>query len=509
MPSIELLPGGKLLEAADGTSLRDILFSEGVEFPCGGLGRCRRCKVRVLRGHWPVSLTDWRLLSVDEIRDGWRLSCQGSIQSNLALEIAQWESAILADDTKFDFTPAEGLGIAVDLGTTTTAAQLVDLQTARILAVTTALNAQGAHGGDVMTRLDFALNGGAAKLTQIIRDQIHNIIKTLLSNANRLMSEVRSIVLVGNTAMHHLFCGLLIDQLARDPFEPFSLEQQRFTASELNWDRSEVPITFLPPIGGFVGSDILAGIIATRLHQHPNTVALMDLGTNGEVVVAHRGQIVCASTAAGPAFEGARITSGMRAATGAIHAVRRHGDLIHFDVMGGGKPRGICGSGLVDAISTGLDVEIINANGRFANGAPHWPLLNPIALHQKDVRELQLAKGAIAAGLMILLNEANASIDALDQVFLAGAFGNYVNRESACRIGLIPVSSDKVIQAGNTALLGAKLALFPEYSGEFDSLQRRVRHVPLNERGDFQEIFIEQMLFPTIDRADSQLTMTP
>lgn len=500
MPRIELLPGGKILEAADGTSLRDVLFGEGVEFPCGGHGRCRRCKVRVLRGHWPVSPTDWRLLTVDEINDGWRLSCQGSIQSNLTLEIAQWESAILADDTKFDFTPAEGLGIAIDLGTTTIAAQLLDLQTAQIVAVTTALNAQGAHGADVMTRLDFGLNRGATKLTQIIRDQIHTVVKTLLSKSNRLISEVRSIVLVGNTAMHHLFCGLPIDQLARDPFEPFSLGPQEFTASKLNWDASNVPITFLPPIGGFVGSDILAGIVATRLHKNPNAVALVDLGTNGEVVVAHDGQIVCASTAAGPAFEGARISSGMRAATGAIHAVRRHGESVHCDVLGGGRPRGICGSGLVDAVSTGLDVKLIHASGRFRNGESCWPLLDPIALQQKDVRELQLAKAAIAAGLEILLREADAPM-ALDQIYLAGAFGNYVNCESASRIGLIPVPPDKVVQAGNTALLGAKLALFPEYHQEFQSLQRRVRHVPLNERSDFQEIFLTQIRFPELDQA--------
>jgi uncharacterized 2Fe-2S/4Fe-4S cluster protein (DUF4445 family) len=505
MPRLELLPGGKILKAPKGERLRDILFNEGVEFPCGGLGRCRRCKVRVLHGHWPISLTDLRLLSADELREGWRLSCQGFIQENLTLEIAQWDSPILADETTFEFTPAEGLGIAIDLGTTTIAAQLLDLETASILAVTTALNAQGAHGADVMTRLDFALTGGAAKLTHLIRAQINDIVNALLAKSNRAAGEIRSVVLVGNTAMHHLFCGLPLDQLARDPFEPYSLAPEAFIGSQLGWNLSDLHISFLPPIGGFVGSDILAGVVATRLHKNPACVALMDLGTNGEVVVAHAGKILCASTAAGPAFEGARITSGMRAATGAIDSVQPNANGFHCHILGGGKPRGICGSGLVDAIATGLDAEIITPTGRFASGAPTWPLLDTIALHQKDIRELQLAKGAIAAGLIILLQETGATLADLDQIYLAGAFGNYINRESATRIGLVPIAPNKVIQAGNTALLGAKLALFPEYRAEFDSLQRQIQHVPLNERADFQENFLEQIQFPKLDRAESEL----
>ena len=500
MPRLELLPGGKTLQLAESSTLRDILFEQGVEFPCGGHGRCRRCKVRVLRGVWPISVSDLRLLSSDELRAGWRLSCQGAVKSDLALEIGQWESAILADDTEFKFTPAEGLGIAIDLGTTTIAAQLLDLQTAQILSVVTALNAQAPHGSDLMTRLDFALNGGRPKLTELIRNQIQRVVKTLLANSNRLMNEVRSIAIVGNTAMHHLFCEFPIDQLARDPFEPYSRDWRQFTAPDLGWEMPNFPITFFPPIGGFVGSDILAGIVATGLHRHLKTAALLDLGTNGEVVVARDVRIVCTSTAAGPAFEGARISCGMRAATGALHAARRVGDSILFDVLGSGTPRGICGSGLVDAVAAGLDAGIIRVDGRFANSESSWALKTPISLQQKDIRELQLAKGAIAAGLSILLHDSLATTGDLAQIFLAGAFGNYVNPQSACRIGLLPAAPAKIIQAGNTALLGAKLALFPEYRTEFELLQSRVQHVTLSQRPDFQEVFIQSIGFPEIDR---------
>lgn len=499
MLRIELLPGGKIIDAPASAPLRDILFRKGVEFPCGGLGRCRRCKVRLLKGRWAPSPSDYCLLSADELHNGWRLSCQGVAQDDLTLEVAQWDSPILADETPFEFTPGEGLGVAIDLGTTTIAAQLLDLENANILGVTTSLNSQGAHGADVMTRLDFALSGGGEQLTRLIRSQINDIIKGLVAKSDRPISDVRSIILVGNTAMHHLFCGLPLEQLARDPFEQYSRCPGAFMSGQLGWDHSDLHVSFLPPIGGFVGSDILAGVVATRLHEHHKCVALMDLGTNGELVVANAGKILCASTAAGPAFEGARIITGMRAATGAIHAVHRSGDAIRCEVLGGGKPRGICGSGLVDAIATGLDCQIIKPNGRFANGAPTWHLLDPIALHQKDIRELQLAKGAIAAGLMILLHETRATLENLDQIFLAGAFGNYINRQSAARIGLIPVV-ENVIQPGNTALLGAKLALFPEYRAEFDLLQSRINHVPLNERSDFQELFLQHIQFPETDR---------
>jgi uncharacterized 2Fe-2S/4Fe-4S cluster protein (DUF4445 family) len=347
-----------------------------------------------------------------------------------------------------------------------------------------------------MTRLDFALNGGASMLTTLIRCQISDVVNRLLASSGANAADVRSVILVGNTAMHHLFCGLPVDQLAREPFEPHTVAQQQFTSGQLGWDWPNLQVTFLPPVGGFVGSDITAGIVATGLHKHPGTAALMDLGTNGEVVVARSGKLLCASTAAGPAFEGARISSGMRAAAGAIHAVRHKDGAIECAVLGGISARGICGSGVVDAISAGLDAEIISASGRFTGGQTSWRLAEGVALQQRDVRELQLAKAAIAAGLAILLNELGASMAELDEIYLAGAFGNYVNRESACRIGLVSAVPEKIVQAGNTALLGAKLALFSEHRCEFDLLPNQLRHVPLNERADFQDLFLEQIGFP-------------
>jgi uncharacterized 2Fe-2S/4Fe-4S cluster protein (DUF4445 family) len=223
-------------------------------------------------------------------------------------------------------------------------------------------------------------------------------------------------------------------------------------------------------------------------------MALMDLGTNGEVVVGSRARMVCTSTAAGPAFEGARISMGMRAATGAISEVRAQDGAVACRVIGGGEPRGLCGSGLVDAVAAGLDLAWIRPDGRMTI-APAMPLAGPVTLLPADVRELQLAKGAIAAGLRILATRLGASLEDIRQLHLAGAFGNYVSRAGARRIGLLRVPLDRVTPAGNTALLGAKRALF-EDAARWDAIASRVENVPLNEDAAFHEIYAEEMRFP-------------
>jgi uncharacterized 2Fe-2S/4Fe-4S cluster protein (DUF4445 family) len=246
-----------------------------------------------------------------------------------------------------------------------------------------------------------------------------------------------------------------------------------------------------------VGSDILAGVLATRLHQSEKLEVLIDLGTNGEIVVGNRERMLCASTAAGPAFEGANISMGMRAATGAISEVHAEQGRLRCHVLGNATPRGICGSGLVDAVAVGLELALVKPNGRLAAGET-LPLAEPVALNQWDVRELQLAKGAIAAGLKILLAQWGAPAEAVSTVYLAGAFGNYINQASARRIGLLQFPSEKILPSGNTALLGAKLALFDlaTHQGAYPEVTGKIRHVSLHEDPNFQEIYVSEMLFP-------------
>ena len=504
MIPIRLLPLGRMLDAPSGTPLQDLLFTQGVEFPCGGRGRCKGCRVRVLAGSLPVTDEDRKLLGAEDLEAGWRLSCRARVQAPLTLELAQWETRILTDETRFDFTPRDGLGVAVDLGTTTIVAQLLDLRTGDVLGVRTALNAQARQGADIMSRIDFALAGdGQTQLQGLVREQIGAMIGELMTAAPPVaadvspLSRLTDVVLVGNTAMHHLFCGVPVQPLAHHPFEPDDDGLKVFRAEELGWpDVAGARVHFLPCLGGFVGSDILAGILATGLHRSERPLALVDLGTNGEIVVGNRDRMVCASTAAGPAFEGARISMGMRAATGAISEVTVRDRRMECRVLGGVEPRGICGSGLVDAVAAGLELGTILASGRLAVG-DELPLAGPVKLSQWDVRELQLAKGAIAAGIRLLIERRGTRREALARVHLAGAFGNYISRASARRIGLIDFPVEQVEPAGNTALRGAKMALFelPAHGGEFGGLLPRIEHVSLKDDPQFHDVYVEEMTF--------------
>ncbi len=496
---IELLPLSKVLSVPRGSLLQDVLFDEGVEFPCGGRGRCKGCRVKVLAGAAPITPDDRKALTAAELTAGWRLACRLRAEADLRLELAQWEAEILSDQTTVRFTPRDGLGVAFDLGTTTLVGQLLDLRTGQVLAVRTALNAQARHGADVMSRVDYATRGaGGDTLTRLIRDQLGGMVGGLVDAVPGRAAELRDVVIVGNTVMHHLFCGLSVEPLAHSPFQPVQDGLQVFNTAELGWTLPRQPtVRFLPCLGGFVGSDILAGILARRLHETTALVALMDLGTNGEIVVGNCERLLCASTAAGPAFEGARIAMGMRASTGAISEVAVRDGQFRCHVIGKTEPRGVCGSGLVDAVACGLELNRIQPSGRL-NGGAELPLRPPVSLTQADIRELQLAKGAIAAGLRILARQWGASLEDITRAHLAGAFGNYINRLSARRIGLLQVPADRIEPAGNTALLGAKLALFglPEEDGTYAALRRQVRHVPLKEEPEFQEIFVDEMRFP-------------
>jgi uncharacterized 2Fe-2S/4Fe-4S cluster protein (DUF4445 family) len=491
----------------------------------------------VLEGKAEVNRAQRERLSPEEIEEGWRLACQCVVEGDLEIELRQWDSAILVDDTPFAFRPRQGLGVAVDLGTTTLVAQLLDLSTGKVMAVSTALNAQARYGADVMSRLHFAvLERGQHQLEILIRQQIGALIEQLLFSAGRLGAEIADIVVVGNTVMHHFFCGIAAEPLAHYPFEPVEGGLKTFRSSALGWKLAGDPLVrFLPCLGGFVGSDTLAGILAAKLLEHDDMVGLVDLGTNGEIVIGNKEGLLCASTAAGPAFEGAKISMGMRASTGAISQVtlsppldpllteegskasplpleegtkvnpfpieegtneRCNHTRVFCRVIGDGTPRGLCGSGLVDAVAAGLELGVIATSGRFSKGEASWMLAPPVALTQNDIRELQLAKAAVAAGIKLLMQRKGAK--ELSRLYLAGAFGNYIDRASAQRIGLIDFPPERVEAAGNTALLGAKLALFSLDSegGSYTEVRRRIEHVALNADPSFQDVFVEELAFP-------------
>ena len=496
--SITLLPLNQSFEVAKESQLHDILFSYGVEFPCGGHARCRGCRIRIKEGHLPITDSQKNILDDKELNEGWRLACEGRVQDDLIIELDQWKSDVLSDDSDFQFSPMHGFGVAIDLGTTTLAAQLVNRETGEVLAVETAINPQAKYGSDIMTRIDAASRLVKQNEMQLlIRSKINDMIIDLFHSSNENISRLKRIIIVGNAVMHNIFCGIDVEPMGYHPFEPVSNDLELYTPSELRWDLNEdVTIEFLPGVGSFIGSDILIGVWAKKIIESDGIKVLVDLGTNGEIMVGNKDKFLAASTAAGPAFEGAGISMGMRAATGAISTVMmRNGEIIP-KVLGSEKARGICGSGLVDAISAYLDDGSIKADGRFLNGESIM-VMDPVVITQKDIRELQLAKGAIATGIRLLLKEFNAEEKDVSEVYLSGAFGNYISKRSARRIGLLNFPQKKITTAGNTALLGAKMALFNKSKiNNFYEIREKTTHLDLSMHPDFTDIFAELVNFP-------------
>ena len=482
-----------IIEVPRGASLISPLSLHGIEFPCGGTGLCGGCRVRVLDGSLPISEQDSLLFSSEDLKNGWRLACQASAGVPLVLECEQWHMDVLADDSVLSGRGKKGLGIAIDLGTTTIAAQLVDLATGNVLAVETELNPQAPFGSDVMSRTRAALSG--ADLATVVRASLRSMIAKLARGREH---EIVEIILVGNSVMHHLFSRLDVEPLSHAPFHSPNLGEQRFSVEELGWPLpASCCIRFARCLGGFVGSDILAGILAVGMSTSQDMLALVDLGTNGEIAIGNRNGILYASTAAGPAFEAASIRMGMRAHTGAISRVSYSNGEMHATVVGDAEPRGICGSGLVDAVAVGLETGAILPSGRIANGTKLFPVAGPVVLYQSDIRELQLAKAAIAAGFRLLLRSLGANAGDLKRIHLAGAFGNYVQPVSAVGIGLLEFPRPRILPSGNTALRGAKMLLLSANEPPLPHIE----HVALAVDPDFQDQFVRCINFPEIHPA--------
>ena len=419
-------------------------------------------------------------------------------------------------------------GAALDIGTTTVVVYLLDLHTGELLATASALNPQATFGADVISRL------GRIREQPATLEAMH---RAAVEVTNRLIAEaceqagvqrgcVYELTVVGNTCMHHLLLGIDPSHIAVSPFTPAVTRALTVPAAELGVGISPVGmVACLPNVAGYVGADIVGAIVATGLEKRRAPAVMIDIGTNGEVVLWTGEELLCCSCAAGPAFEGAQITHGTRAAPGAIdHVAWRDGEIV-VSTIGDGKPVGLCGSGLVDAAAVLLDSGLLESTGRMgrdghralhARGIARrvvggeqdrrFVLATPgegiegreIALTQRDVRQLQLASGALRAGIEILLAEAGVSAEDISQFLLAGAFGSYIRPESALRIGLLPaVPADRVRAVGNAAGMGAVLCLLSTRAREYAAeVARRARYVELSARPDFQDAFAEAMIFP-------------
>lgn len=454
----------------------------------------------------------------------------------LPARLRRWNfsgTAVLAGRRLIDFeegdTTAESCALAVDLGTTTIAVGLLDLTTGRERGVVTRMNPQTRFGDDVISRILYARQSttGLSEMCEAVVSEVNDMILQLCRECDTRPERVYEAVLSGNTTMQQLFTCVDPFALGEVPFVPAAGRGMLLHRHELDLQiHPEGRIYIFPVIGGFVGGDTVAGLIATNMAESGKPAILMDIGTNGEIVISSHGKMSATSTAAGPAFEGARITFGMRAAAGAIEKVI-FDDGVRINVIGDVPPVGLCGSALVDTVAELLRCGALVRQGlllppnQLGDDVPAWVRERivehdtgaafvlatpeesgadgPILLTQRDIRELQTASAAMRAGLNILLRRMDLDVPAIDRVLLAGGFGNFIRRKNAQRIGLLPCELDthRIDFVGNASLAGARLAAASAaVRQKAETLARRIEHVDLSLDPEFQDEFIEAMVFP-------------
>jgi uncharacterized 2Fe-2S/4Fe-4S cluster protein (DUF4445 family) len=442
-------------------------------------------------------------------------------------------TAVFSGGKLLDFetgdTTAENHAVAVDLGTTTLAAELISLY-GRRRAVAARLNPQTAFGDDVLSRILLARENpdGLKRLRDAAVAAVERMLGELCVGSGVQPERIYQMTVAGNTTMQQIFCGLDPGPLGEVPFTPAVARSLTLSARQLGLRNTHpaAEVFVMPVIGGFVGGDTVAGLLATELAEADGPGLFIDIGTNGEIALAADGRLTAASTAAGPAFEGARISRGMRGAAGAIEKVVFYGQL-KIGVIGDAPPAGICGSGLIDAAAELLRHGLMTSGGRLLSpdklpadappelarrividdGQPAFTLATseeaadgrPILLTQRDLRELQLAAGAIRAGISILLRRAGLTPGNLQRVLIGGGFGNFIRRGNAQRIGLLPpeVQRSKIRFLGNTSLAGARLAAVSlSARAKAEEIARRTEHVDLSTDADFTRFLAEAMIYP-------------
>lgn len=482
MPEVRLASERRTLHCDAGRNLYDLLSAEGlIDAPCGGAGTCGKCGVDV-DGETVLSC----LCTVNhdlKVRTGPAAAMDEIVASGRAVDIP------------IDNAPASALGVCVDVGTTTVVATLVSLHTGAELASLGKLNSQKAHGQDVITRIHFTIDDpqGLSLLNGLIVADIDGLVEGLCRAAHTTCDRVESIVVCGNTTMVHLLVGADPKGIAHAPFTPSLTGPVQVHGSDLGLTHAPTATVFcLPPVAAFVGGDITSGMLACDLLHAEERVLFMDIGTNGEIVLADGDRTACCSCAAGPALEGMNVSCGMRATAGAIEDVRiKRGEVV-CDMIGHGQPRGVCGSGIVSAMATFVSHGIVGRTGRLQRTNPFVDEVDgklavrlcrdpDICLTQGDVRQIQLAKGAILSGVTALLRHCEVAPEEVGRVIVAGQFGAHIRPDDLVDAGFVPRCwSGRIEYAGNTSLAGGRLCLL--------STSARSQSLHLAQGADYVEL---------------------
>jgi uncharacterized 2Fe-2S/4Fe-4S cluster protein (DUF4445 family) len=558
MPDITFLPDKKTVSVAAGVSIADAARIAGVaiETPCGGAQICGKCKVRLAPADLArVTVGGAHMTDEAERAEGCVLACSSTVNGDICVTIPRLDAdapasaQIVTGGVSFDMemhpkickvymqeqnktvvsvtggarlgaetgdTGGELYGVVVDIGTTTLVAELVDMSSGTTAAGASSVNPQTAYGQDVLSRIQFASEPqGLDTLRTAVLREINAMLSRLCDDAGISAERVYELVLSGNTAMLHLAMGLDPSSLGRVPFTSLLSGNESYNARTGGFDISSFGLAYLPPlISAYVGADICSGILAAQLHRLKGRSLFIDIGTNGEMVVADNGKLYAASTAAGPAFEGMNIRHGSRAVSGAIEYFRigAAGDCT-VRAIGGAAPSCICGSGLIDIVGELVANGVIDGSGRFesakrlppglaahmtlADGKPAFSLAPDVVLTQQDIRQVQLAKGALRAGVETLLSIVETDAGDLDRVLIAGSFGYHLREESLINIGLLPAAfAGKIKFLGNTSQSGGRAFLLNTYyRDEIAALVSEAETVELANRGDFNDLFIDCLNF--------------
>lgn len=483
--------------------------------PCGGRHTCGKCKVIATGALSEMTAEERKLLSEAEIEDKFRLACFTYAVGETVVTLARaGEEQILTagEMSSFSLSPlSAGYGLAVDIGTTTVVCYLYKTDHATPLQVISRHNEQSRFGADVISRIGYCNEKGVSALHEAIIQQLNQQITALCRAEQIAPDQIGSAVITGNTTMLHLLYGLDPRGIAVAPFTTQSLFGEEISPKKLGLQLSPDCKLYLPrAISSYVGADITCAILASGMTEQANPCFLVDIGTNGEMALFSNGALKCCSAAAGPAFEGAGIKMGMSALAGAINKVWAEGNQIRYTTIGDQPPIGICGSGIIDAVATFLGCGLIDDTGRIEQTNSNSSALleageelglsigdSGIILTQSDIRQIQLAKAAIRAGIDTLLQACGISAEELDTFYIAGGFGSFINKESAAQIGLIPFSViDRVKVIGNGAGMGATAYLLStEKLAEGEEIATRADEVELSANPYFMDQYISRMLF--------------
>lgn len=468
----------------------------GIEAPCGGMGRCGKCKVEIV-GRGEV------------------LACKTLVADGMHIIIGKEKHAKIAETgqchNQYATDALEETVAACDIGTTTVVCHLIDGISGNIIATESAPNAQKNYGADVVSRIERAGAGELQKLHEVIAGQIETMLEKLCEKSHK-KKKIQRLAVAGNTVMCHLFAGISPEAIGVAPFMPEELFGKEYTGSSVGIDCCEI-VNILPCVAGYVGSDITADVLAA-VPEDGGQWLLLDIGTNGEMLLGNaKDGYVCCATAAGPAFEGAEITMGMPAADGAIASVTYKNHRLSVGTIGEKDAVGICGSGLLDALAVFLESGLMDESGmlmdeeevpeecrhyigRYEGQACVW-LTEKVCVTQEDVRNLQLAKAAIAAGIEILLKEKAFEYKDVTEVLLAGGFGSFLNKESAAKIGLIPKELLPVTEAvGNAAGEGAVFAAISnDARNHLLEIRSEMHYLELSMHPAFSDLYMDCIPF--------------